>query len=369
MKKFIACGVTALALTSANSHALDQIIRPYQSARSAGMGGVRYTTGLYDENFFGNPARAADNPKWRIDVFHIMVELNSGAIQNVSDLTKGGDKLKNVANTAGTNNHARVQTVFPAFYFPNFFSSKNAVSIGLISSTQVDLDLRKNFSVDPVTVVDAGPAITYARRLIPNRLTVGATARYTYRLATNNSYSTIDYISGRKFNLENAAGEGSQIDFDLGATHKIAWKPKKWVLESGFAVNNVMGGKYDGNSPDLVTKVRAKPIRQPRTFNLGVSGKKENFIKGARSLVAFELTDIGNNKNGSLFRLIHMGGELTFWDWLFVRGGINQGYLTAGVGIDIPLLKIDFATYGEEMSLNPGGLEDRRYALRVSISI
>ena len=47
---------------SPSAHALDQIIRPYQSVRSAGMGGVRITTGLYDENFFNNPARVTANP-------------------------------------------------------------------------------------------------------------------------------------------------------------------------------------------------------------------------------------------------------------------------------------------------------------------
>ncbi|RYZ71946.1 MAG: hypothetical protein EOP09_03915, partial [Proteobacteria bacterium] len=253
MRKLIAGSVATLALSSP-AHALNQMVRPFQSARSAAMGNVRYSTGLYDENFFGNPARAADNPTWRVDVFNLFVEANNSSVKNVGKLTEGGDKLKNFAETAGENNHARIQTVFPAVYFPTFFSKRSALQLGFITSSQVDLDLRKNFNVDPVAVVDAGPALTYARRVIQDRLTVGATAHYMYRVATNNSYSTIDYISGKKFSLDNAAGEGSHFDFDLGLTHKIAWKPQNWKLESAFTVNNIRGGKYDGNTPDLLDK-------------------------------------------------------------------------------------------------------------------
>jgi len=49
----IAAIIAAAVLSiSMRSEAVDQITRPYQSVRSAGMGGVRITTGLYDENFF-----------------------------------------------------------------------------------------------------------------------------------------------------------------------------------------------------------------------------------------------------------------------------------------------------------------------------
>ena len=64
-----------LSLTLATpSSALEQIIRPYQSIRSAGMGGVKITTGEYEENFWGNPARVAFNPKWRLTFFDFSAE-------------------------------------------------------------------------------------------------------------------------------------------------------------------------------------------------------------------------------------------------------------------------------------------------------
>ena len=358
----------ASVLTVSEANALEQIIRPYQSARAAGMGNVRYTTGLYDENFFANPARIADNPTWRIDLANIMVEANKDMLSNLNDVTKGGDKVQNVANTAGTNNHVRAQVVLPALYFPKMFSDKHSMAIGLISSTQADVSLRKNYDVDPTAITDLSPAVSYARRL-NTHTTLGITGRYSYRLSTNETFSTIDYIKGKNLSVKDAAGQGSTVDFDMGVTQKIEWKPLGWNLLAGAAIDNILGGNYHSGGLHLANSVTALPLQQPRTYNAGISATKEGVLGSNHLMTALEVTDVGNNPNGSMFRLLHLGAELNYWNYFFFRAGVNQGYLTGGIGLDFPGLKIDFATYGEEMSLNVGGREDRRYAVRVGISI
>ncbi len=355
---------------AAQARTLDNIIRPYQSARSAGMGGVRYSTGLFDENFFGNPARIADNPRWRIDIVNVFLEVNSGAISNAGDISGSGDTLEKVANTMGKNNHVRVQTVIPAYYSPRFLSDDNSFAVGLIHSTQMDLDLRRNLQAEPNVFVDIGPAATFARKFLKERLAVGITAHYMYRAATRETFSTIDYIKGDSFkSVKDVAGEGSNLDFDLGFRHNLAWKPKGWNFQGAFAMNNLLGGTYKEGSPDFMTGSQPAPPKQPRTYNTGISGKKPGFLGFSSALFAFEIQDIGNNDGGSLFRTLHMGTELEVKDTIFLRGGINQGYFTAGVGFDLPVLKLDLATYGEEMSLNVGGLQDRRYAIRIGLAI
>ena len=358
----------SIILFSSETFALDHIVRPYQSARSAAMGNVRYTTGLYDENFFGNPARAVDNPKWRVDLLNFLVEANTGLLGNVDSFTKAGDRVENIASTAGENNHVRVQAVLPAVYVPHMFSEKHSMAFGLISSTQADISLRKNYSVDPVAVTDLGPAVTYARRM-NEHLTLGITGHYIYRMSTNQTFSTIDYIKGKNLSAKDAAGQGTKIDFDLGLTQKIPWNPRSWKLLAAFATNNVIGQDFGSGGLKLSKSVTATPMKQPRTYNFGVSGTKEGLLKSNYLTTAFELTDIGNNPNGSLFRVVHMGAEMNYWDWLNLRAGLNQGYLAAGFGFNLPLFKLDFATYGEEMSLNVGGQEDRRYTVRIGLSI
>lgn len=370
--KILSLALTAsfLTISGAEARSYDNIIRPYQSARAAAMGGVRYSTGLFDENFFANPARMVDNPHWRLDIINLMVELNSGSISNVGKLTKAGDKIENLATTAGTNNHVRIQTVIPAFYSPRFLSPRTAVAVGLIQSTQADIGLRKNMSLEPNVFMDIGPAVTVARKFTKDdRVAVGVTAHYVYRAATRETFSTVDYIRGTSFrSVNDIAGEGSKIDFDVGARHNIAWKPKGWDLQSALAVNNVIGSKYKSGL-DLITGTQPLPVKLPRTINAGIAARRSALWGLGATTLAFEVQDIGNNANGSLFRLLHLGGEFALKDTIFLRAGINQGYFCGGVGFDLPILKLDLATYGEEMSLNAGGQEDRRYALRIGFAL
>jgi hypothetical protein len=69
-----------------------------------------------------------------------------------------------------------------------------------------------------------------------------------------------------------------------------------------------------------------------------------------------------------MFKTVHIGYELHY-GVLAPRVGINQGYLTAGLGVNLPVLQLDLSTYGEEASLNVGGVEDRRFALRLGLHI
>lgn len=369
-KNFFPIAILALAAASAEARTYDNIIRPYTSVRATGMGGVIYTTGQFDENFFGNPAKNSDNPRWRLDLVNLVLEVNSGSITNLGKIAGSGDKIDNLAATSGTNNHVRIQTVIPAFYTPTFFDRRNSLAVGLVHSTQADIGLRKNMALDPNVFTDIGPAVTFSRKFLHEEtLAVGVTAHYVYRVATRGDFSTIDYIKGNNFkSTKDIAGEGADADADIGLRHNIHWSPKGWQLQDAFTINNVKGGKYD-QKLDLISGSQPLPISQPRTYNAGLAARKAGFLGFSSSVLAFEVQDIGNNSGGSIFRAFHLGGEFGLKDSIFLRAGLNQGYLTAGVGIDLPVLKVDFSTYGEEMSLNAGGQEDRRYALRLGIAL
>jgi len=351
--------------------ALENIVRPYQSARAAGMGGIIYTTGIYEENFFANPARAAFNPKWRVDIVSQLFEANTGLIENIDKISGSGNTIENIAATQGKNNHLRVQTILPALYFPHIFSSRSSIAIGLMQSTQVDAILRRNLTVDPVMIADVGPAVTYARRFFKDeRLALGVTAHWTYRVSTKETFSTTDYIKYNQFKVSESGSEGAHYDFDLGSHYVIPGRPRDWQISLSGAVNNILGGKYKNANADFIKQVGGPPRSQPTSYNFGTSAQRYSCLHLLQSCVfAFEVQNLGNNRNGSIFRTLHMGTELKPWGFLAIRGGVSQGYLSAGLGLDFPLLDLEFATYGEEMSLNVGGKEDRRYVARIGLSI
>ncbi|MFL5815749.1 MAG: hypothetical protein ACJ763_19425 [Bdellovibrionia bacterium] len=366
-----------LTLPSLQALAQDQILRPYTSVRGEGMGNVNYTTGLYDQNLFFNPARVTDNPEWRVTLLDPMVEVSSVVPGAVGGLIHGGsDFYRDVGDNAGDNYHARVQTTFPAFYKPPGQDGKWGFAIAVVTSTQSDVNLRRSFNVEPMAITDVGPAITVGRRFFDdNSLSIGTTLHAEYRLSSNTGFTFIDLIQGKSLAPSKTGGQGAGADLDLGMEYKFTHFTPAGVHFSGaFAVNNALGGKYSnigfkpikdsaGNpSPSSL------PTSQPRTFNFGVAAEKDSMGVLKNTTLALEFTDFGNNTNGSIYRTIHMGGE-THLSIFALRAGLNQGYPCAGLGIDLKFIQIDASTYGEEMSLNAGGYEDRRYALRFAIQI
>jgi len=363
----LALAAVTLTATGPSALALDQIIKPYQSVRSSGMGGLKLTTGLYDENFFGNPARVVENPKWKVGLLDPMAETSSSTLSNLSSLAGSGDTLTNLAGTSGKNNHARLQFTSPSVYI-NKGEGKWAFAFAMMTSLQADVNLRSSYQLNPTTIVDMGPAFTVGRTFFPDeRLAVGLTTHATYRLATDSNFGMADLIQGRSLSPTQSGGEGAHLDLDLGSTYRLPWEWKDFVFDTGLAINNLLGGKYSNLSLSIAG-TNASTIPQPRTFGFGVSARRPTWGKFNNTTFALEFQDIGNNTNGSLFRTLHLGGE-TNWKRLALRAGLNQGYLAAGLGIDLWALTLDVSTYGEEMTLNAGGLEDRRYAVKIGLQI
>jgi hypothetical protein len=362
-------GLILLALSAHIASSDDQIIRQYESVRDMGMGGLKITTGLYDDNFFGNPARAAANPSWRVTILDPSLEVDSHLVQNVTAFTGGGDEIQKVANTAGDNNHARLETTMPAWYLPPSNHRRWSLNAAVITSSQLDLSVRNNYSISDDAFIDVGPAITYAYQFLKDRsLSVGVTGHLTYRLSTNQPYTIADLLNGRSFALSQIGAQGSLIDFDLGMTKIFPWHPAGVELSAGASVDNVLGGKYNHNFFTPVKGVGEDPQQANRIFGLGVSAKKD-FAYFHDTMVGFESSDIGNNTGASFYRTLHIGAETRVAYVLRPRVGINEGYLAAGLGVDLRLIEIEAATWGEELSLNPGQLQDRRYGVKVALQL
>ena len=344
--------------------ALDPINRPYQSMRSAAMGGVRMTTGLYDENFFNNPARITANPRSKFTLLQLGAETSNSTISSLSAISSP-NPLTALVNTAGKNLHARVQLIFPAYYSAATEGSKFAFGIGLITGFQLNSIIQQSYQASVLGLADVGPAITLGRKFLDDdALSVGITGHYMYRVSTDPNYSLLDYFRGITPSINSLGGSGSLIDFDIGGTYQVTeWGDFK--IGVAAAMQNLLGGTYIKNS---LLPGNGMPLAQPRSIGLGVSAVRPDWSYFTNTTFAFEITDLMNNARGSLFRMIHLGGE-THWKSFAFRLGLNQGYWTAGIGFDVHYLNLDLTTYGEELGLNSGTQEDRRYALNLGFHI
>ncbi len=339
------------------------IVRSYQSIRSLGMGGVRMTTGLYDDNFFNNPARIVANFDSRLTLLKVSPELNSEVVTLVSSILKSKDLKTTLINQVGKNLHARAQLILPAYYSIAENQSQG-FGLGLISHLQSDNLVQRDYAFQTNTYADTGLAVTYGKTfLTQNTLAIGVTGHAIYRAGFNLDYGLVDYLTGKSLNAKDLLGAGVLLDVDLGFTYEL-FQWNALLLSIGGAVQNALGGKFQA--------LKSLPLgnlpKNNRSAGVGLSLSQKKLGYLTNNSVAFELTDILNNTNGSLFKLIHFGLE-TNWHLLALRMGCSQGYLSGGLGLSLPLLTLDFATYGEELGLNAGTLEDRRYTMSLEIAL
>jgi hypothetical protein len=65
---------------------------------------------------------------------------------------------------------------------------------------------------------------------------------------------------------------------------------------------------------------------------------------------------------------IHLGTELSL-PIIDLRAGINQGYMTYGIGINLLVFRIDAATYTEELGAYTGQSGQNRWLIGLSMDM
>jgi hypothetical protein len=357
-----------LGLSASEAFSAEQIVRPFLSPRSAGMGGVRYMTGFYDENFFGNPARTTENPETKVQILQTTVATSAGTINNMSaTLDAIGGDTSALASAAGSNLYLQVQEMPLAWYRPKLFQSNVSAALAVFISTQAAFDIRKSYELTPFSMTDVEADFQIGSKFLDKQLAVGVNVRAGARLSSKSNYFIADLLQQSDFGDALKGGSGIKVDGDIGAIYTIPWSfHDNVLLEAGMTVSNVLGSDYStGLIKSFGTEV---PMKRPRTLALGVAAHIAEVGIFRHNMVSLEFQEIGNNTNGGLMRTVHLGTE---WNWnrLALRGGLYQGYLSAGVGLDLYFFTLDVATWGEELTLNVGGRQDRRYALKFGFEI
>lgn len=85
-----------------------------------------------------------------------------------------------------------------------------------------------------------------------------------------------------------------------------------------------------------------------------------------RATWSLQYDDVAHDPSDVL-RHVHFGTEFNYADSVFLRGGINQRYWTAGLELAYVGYQIQFATYGEEIGTKASPREDRRAVAKLAI--
>ncbi|MEO5656928.1 MAG: hypothetical protein ABIO65_03145 [Nitrospiria bacterium] len=323
----------------------------YRGIRPMGMGGAFITLSDDANAPFYNPAGLNDVRKWEVDLINPLVEWSPGVramYQDLQDLN--GQNIVQVAQFLNANvgefRHVRAAAT-PSVVLRNF------AIVGLGQAT-MDLEIRNPVfpEVAADLRVDTGALIAGAFGIRGRMLQIGATAEFINRQGLQRTYNALD-VSGGNFdpadeNLEQAA----DVAFGAG----VKFNPRL-PLSPTFALVVQHIGDLDFDALGVI----------PQQYNAGFALNPSWGPLGVT--LAAQVDDLTHaaGTDDNVFKRTRLGVEARFPKILSLRAGAYQGYTTAGATLDFWLLKLDAATYAEELGLEAGQRPNRRYMAQVTV--
>jgi len=325
----------------------------YQGIRPLGMGGA-FTAIADDSNaIFYNPAGLSRLNTWSFELPLVAETSNSNV--DIYDEVQDIDFDSTTETTDFIRRHLGETADFRLGLVPNFVKK----NFGLALLAQAKTSLRFDNAAFPETSVRAqgtGSAhVALAHSFLDDTLSVGATVKYIQAATLDETY-TAQQIAGSNFDqtIEDDFYDGSGLGVDLGAIYTLPFK-----LEStlGLSIINV-GGVDLGDAGEIDQQV-----------NIGVAAKHSfekiswmHFVGGADLVDIF--TQAGTDDD--YFKRVRLGFEVQM-PVLTLRTGIYQGYVSYGASINLKIVKLEYASYAEEVGAFAGDSADRRHVVQLAL--
>jgi len=331
----------------------------YTGVRMLGMGGT-YVNSVNDETaILTNPAGLG---KLRDYTFTIAdPELHGGftnteivVVSNFLNALSVQGLLDLLNQSRGKNWHSKAQ-LFPSFVAPNF-------GIGVLAKYQFNAsvnDAGTNFRLDYVN--DWALTLGYNFRMWGGILKLGVTGRLVNRTEI---HSDIDPTS-TGLTVGALASEGMGIGADAGL---ILTAPVAALPAIGIVVRDVGNTSY-ALREGMFNATAGRPVDTEQRVDVALSFQP---ILGnrVRSTIAFEYHGITTpllEAQEDAIKRSHIGAEMNFADFAFLRAGANQGYWTAGLEFATEKFQLQIASYGEEIGNPSSKKEDRRWVGKFAI--
>lgn len=336
----------------------------YRGIRPLGMGGAFITLSDDGNAMFYNPAGLNDVEGifGGIEVLNPLIEISSNSLELFKDLSDiDPNNIDQVTDILGKNigKHQHIRTaLFPNIVFKN-------IAFGVLAQGTVDAEIRNRVfpTVTTDLKVDIGGLVSGAYGFLDKKLQVGVTAKFVERRRSSEDFTvsdiaseTFDPLTKLQDDLEN--NPRSDFAFDIG----LKINPPLSILNPSIAI-------VAANITDLDFGAPGKPDKIPQQYNIGLAINPDLWILS--STIALEVDDITKETKGEddIYKRVHLGAELRFPAVLTIRGGINQGYYTAGISLNFWILRLEAATYSEEIGLFAGQKGDRRYLGQIVIGL
>ena len=373
----------------------------YKDPRIMGMGGANVAVGSYSTSVFSNPAGLANIKKehgFVVDLLSIglggTAKMNT-FLNDINDANDDDDDTAAMSDVLKEYSGEHFHTDVSAYMSVSKNSDTFAWSIGLLSAVDVNLMAHGNGSSNAELLettsrayggVILGAAKPYQTKY--GQLDVGMSLKYISLTSYEGTLGITELTSDDE-NDDNSVEDKLRnryekktngIGIDLGIVFKPNFQSTQlWHPAVGFSIMNIgsinMNDNYGG---------------QPMTLNAGISISPEvRYIDNFK--VALDYVDILGANKLRIYNMKNPDGTASYTDYdssSFIKNlrfgmsaglidstyfsstlnlGLYQGAYTAGLSLDLTILKLNFATYQEEVGDTASSIEDRRYMTQIAI--
>lgn len=324
----------------------------WTSARALGMGNAQTAIVRDGDAIFYNPAGLA-----RVSGIHWTLLDPRASINNPQNLELATDmKFDDVEATLnklyGKRVWAGVGGGKSAIWLPYF-----GVAAYQNSEVGIFTGARPNPRLELDTYFDYGGAVGFAADIVPSIFSIGATVRYINRTGAKQNVgpATLANLSSDDLRGQlERRGTGYAADF--GALLRI---PGPISPSVSFVYRDA--GVTTFSHEEGV----GAPASVPSEMIIGAGMIMDLPLVTITPAIDFRYVNwIGVHTGLN----INAGVEVEL-PLLSLRGGVSQGYYTAGAGVDIGFLRADVATWAVELGAYPGQHPDRRYMGQVTIEL
>jgi len=355
-----------LALSCSSVFAIGEYDYIYHGSRPMGMGGA-FTAVSDDFNaFFYNPAgfNRIKPGEGKITAINPQMDINSAGMNVIGKLKNGipQNPIEALNPYLGQNVHIDLASSIPNYAGHNF-----GIAL-LLPDVKNNTVLRRNVAVQAIEniVVDSGLMVGFSHGFLQDRLSIGADLKFLVRGAGATTMDAVQLYTKKAISFKDIGGYGFGVDGDIGALYTFN---KVWffVPTVGLTINNIGATKFPtrfDNSKSVGDL--SDQFRLQRSLGIGSKFELPNMWRFSKWIFAADIDNIG--LNGSMFKKLHLGTEALLFNFFGLRGGVNQGYFTFGLTLNMPVVQVDFYTYGEELGDTAGSKGDRRLGVQVSFS-
>jgi hypothetical protein len=362
--------LAALFLAGGSAALADTLSGPSVGVTPYGMG--RAQSAIADDwlSLYYNPAGLALVKRVDLQVFDLRLESNSDVIHSYQDVkslsTNSQSTLAGSINSlAGKNIMGDVSNV-SQITIPHF-------ALSFVYDQQVDFELQNlaypitSATYIKDTYVMAGTGWSIGKQ---QDFRIGASLRWIDR--TGGSLSIpISEIMGNTKSIESLFSQsGTGYGGDLGMQYRLPI-PGQVEYTTSFVWHDIgdtsFGSSAAVNPPTRIEQdmVGGIAIRFPIGGNTNRRARRR--YGQARSTSSFSIVADYDHINTPLSQVplamhLHTGVNLDLPIFSF-QLGLNQSALTYGTSFDIGLVRVNLASYGEELGYYAGQKVDRRYLL------